>query len=159
MAAASFTTGITRQLYGEQFAVAEKYFGADLVAEIPNHTFTGTEGKYPSVFKDPTRMPADVVKGILPSERPFICFRYVLDKTTRVGTILLRHALSVNMPESDNRWAGASDNTGNDDSIFLKSRLEEADFKILKGILDGANLETTGGRYLPMFAKRFTAES
>lgn len=156
-----FAQAMMKQCYGNVFETLEEPLGSALVAAIPVHKCNpapgdnSLSGKYVAVFTNPDDMPADVVKGILPDGRPFVCFRYVLDGIKRVGTIMRRYNESEELGDY-NRWTGSSDRTPNKDPFFTEARLSEREFAILKGMLTGASLDQTEGRYLPLFAGQFS---
>lgn len=93
-----------------------------------------------------------MVKGLLPTGRVFVSFRYTMGKTHElfVGTIILRYP-NLSRWNERQRWMGSSDDTKNQDPLFRLARFEDKDFKVLKAMMEGGSMEETGGRQLSIF--------
>ena len=180
----AIATALSKQMYGNSFDFLHEILGADLVNSIPCVT-VNHDGDYPKPWKTAADLPADVVKGLLPSGRPFLAMRYVITQIDKVGYEFFFQRYSDKYPavtrittafgeviedplkiETDSKekaevfskhWS-SGDYGCNGYGIYDGGGMNEKHYAIIKSILEGEPLNKTGGRYLQLYAMRFKQE-
>jgi hypothetical protein len=159
----NFAVRLQQQMHGSAFDYLNQQLGIDLVSFIPTVDLSNLEGgteAYPVPWTQPDKLPADIVKGVLPNGRPLVAMRYVhrvKDKESLLLEIFFqrhkfdasREKLSAEViaPTASN-WV-AKYFSG--DCIHNTSK-PSATFQMIKALANGESLDKTDGRYLPMYA-------
>lgn len=181
-------SALSAQMFGDKFDVLNEYLGKELVQAVPTIFLKDcVEGHYPQPWKKAEDLPADVVKGIFPSGRPFLAMRYVIQKISKVGyeVFFQRYSLSnpccavevnttsnasatikaTKLEENEKReaemykwnWSSTDVDTFTY-AIHTSGGMGKTHFELIKKILEGKPLAETGGRYLPLYASRFNVK-
>lgn len=189
----SLATQLCRSMYGNAFDYLYKQLGEEVVNAIPNadtSTIYGEagddlEGDYPCPWTDPSKLNADVVKGVLPSGRPFLVIRYKTKDSTQSNLEFFFQRYSHKRPmaahtilsvpvaidktrvtkisqtfdlleeESASNWTATTAYTKN--PIFRGSQITDQNFQTIKAIIEGKPLAETGNRYLPIHERNVFA--
>jgi len=178
-----FATALSKQIDGHHFDFLREQLGDDLVNGIPTVSVNTVDGDYPMPWGKAADLPADVVRGVLPSGRPFLAMRYVITQINQVGYEIFFQRYRDNRPpvtriafcnttievpldvegDSKERAAECSRHWSSSDlgcgtyAIYHGNGMTKKHYALIKDILNGEPLDKTGGRYLPLYAERFVS--
>lgn len=167
---------VAKSIPQASFDYLAEQLGEEMVNAIPTVSLPEgiLEDDYPLPWEKAEDLPADIVKGVLPSGRPFLAVRYCAPRTSLSGNqgedelhlefffqrYSVEHPMSVifhgsiqGQVEIEETEEGCADNwvatqhlTKN--PIFRHSSMRREDFQILREMFLGGR---PGGRYLPMY--------
>lgn len=152
---------LLKQEYGDAFKYLSKELGEDLVAQVPTIRLDDKypnkiEGDYVKPWEYPEELPFDVVKAALPhTKRPLLAIRYRDADTNKLVLEVFFQRYNFKDGECfspSTNWV--STNLGGR-PIFAGGGMASKEFQILKNILIGNDLESTGNRYLPLYQDKF----
>lgn len=183
----SLAIGLSKQISEGKFEFLEEQLGNDLINAIPTIMLPEgyVDGDYPQPWGTPQEMPADVVKGIFPSRRPFLAMRYINRRTQTLAMEIFFQRYNSNVPcaarsfgiSADSKLVSASttilpfqkeaaarhwsstDVDCGGDPVYSGGGMGESHFKMIKSLLEGGALKEAGNKYLPLFAERFAKDS